>query len=559
MGAKRLTLPLIALMTLLAACAPQRTFTPTGDVPGIPEKPTLLRIALDRDPPSFGSRFGGFNGRYNQLINAFLARIDHRGELVPYLTERLPTQEDGTWVINADGTMRTTWTLRSDARWQDGQPVTAHDVVFANTLYVDPELTVEPSGSSRSEPFISSVVALNDRTFEVHWTQPKLEAGQPKEGDLVPLPWHLLEERYNTGDKQAFNVASFWTTNEYVGAGPYRVTKRDPGVGFTLTANPLFFLGKPRIDTIEVLIVPDTNAIVARLLAGDIDFSEVINAEQALVLREQWKATNVGQVHTTQNKSSSVIFQQRDVPNHQEALRDPRVRRALVHAIDREALVAAVTGGFSPVADIGLPPSYSLYQRMSDAAMKYPFDAGRAEQLLGEAGWTRGADGMLRNAAGRLLDLEMFGANTTHVVIVDYWRRAGVNAAPLFASESADLSAETSFSGAAIDTKGPFLYADMSAAQLPSERNRFTGKNRPSWVDPDYEAILPRFERSLVQLERDDLAVELERLLTTSVGAARLHYNPEPAAARSNVRGVKGKSMGQIPTYIWNIHEWTIE
>ena len=67
-----------------------------------------------------------------------------------------------------------------------------------------------------------------------------------------------------------------------------------------------------------------------------------------------------------------------------------------------------------------------------------------------------------------------------------------------------------------------------------------------------------RFERSLVQTERDDLAVELERILTTGVGAARLHYNPEPAAARGNVRGVAGKSMGQIPTYIWNIHDWTV-
>jgi peptide/nickel transport system substrate-binding protein len=431
-------------------------------------------------------------------------------------------------------------------------------VVFASKLYVDPELTVEPSGSSRSEPFISNVVAVNDRSFEVHWTQPKLEAGQPKEGDLVPLPRHLLEERYNSGDKQAFNVASFWTTNEYVGAGPYRVAKRDPGVGFTLSANPLFFLGKPRIDTIEVLIVPDLNAIVARLLSGDIDFSEVITAEQALVLNEQWRATGAGQIYTTLNKSSSMIFQQRDVPNHQDALRDPRVRRALAHSVDRESLVATVTGGFSPVADVGLPPSYPLFQRMLDGAAKYPFDVRRAEQFFAEAGWTRSGDGLLRNA-GRTLDLEMFGSNPTHIVIVDYWKRAGVNATPIFTSESADLSAEASFAGAAIDTKGPFLYGDYSAAQLPAERNRFTGKNRPGWVDPDYEGILPRFERSLVQTERDDLAVELERILTSSAAVARLHYNPEPAAARSSVRGVLGKSMGQIPTYIWNIQEWTIQ
>jgi ABC-type transport system substrate-binding protein len=153
----------------------------------------------------------------------------------------------------------------------------------------------------------------------------------------------------------------------------------------------------------------------------------------------------------------------------------------------------------------------------------------------------------------------MFGSDNTQIVVVDFWKRAGINATPAIAApEMTELAAEANFAGAARETKGPFLYADMSAAQLPTERNRWTGKNRPSWIDPEYEAILPRFERSLVQTERDDLAVELERLLTTGVGVARLHYNPEPAVARSNVRGVKGKSMGQIPTYIWNIQEWEL-
>jgi hypothetical protein len=70
---------------------------------------------------------------------------------------------------------------------------------------------------------------------------------------------------------------------------------------------------------------------------------------------------------------------------------------------------------------------------------------------------------------------------------------------------------------------------------------------------------VPRFEQSLVPAERESLAVELERLLTTDAGLVRVHYNPEPAAARGNVHGVTGKSQGSIPTYIWNISEWTIQ
>lgn len=568
---RRALLILLGLSTVLASCAPQ-TAAPSagsaarsgGDTEVIVQKPTLLRLAIAQYPPSFGSRLGGFNGRVNQLINAFLARPDHRGELLPYLTEKLPSQDDGTWIVNPDGTMQTIWTLRPDARWHDGRPVTAEDVVFADRIYRDPELPVEPSGSSRSEPFISSVVARDAQTFEVNWKQPKLAAGRPTENDLVPLPRHLLEERYTSGEKQTFALNPFWTSEEYVGAGPFRVSKREPGVSFTLVANPDFFLGKPRIDTIEVRIMGDGNAIVAQLLADDLDFSEVITPEQATLLQERWKANHGGQIYTTLNKSTSVLFQQREVPNHQAALQDVRVRRALMHALDRETIAHVVTAGFSPPAHISLPPSYPLFQRMEQSAVKYPFNLRRTEELLNQAGWTRGRDGLYRNAAGGPFELEMYGSEPLELILVDYWRRAGISAAPTAMAASDAVSTvqgfeqQASFPGAAIDTKGPFLYGDTSVAQFPTEQNRWTGKNRSSWTEPQFEAILPRFERSLVQAERDDLAVELERILTSSVGMARVHYNPEPAAARSVVQGVKGKSLGQIPTYIWNITEWTV-
>jgi ABC-type transport system substrate-binding protein len=153
--------------------------------------------------------------------------------------------------------------------------------------------------------------------------------------------------------------------------------------------------------------------------------------------------------------------------------------------------------------------------------------------------------------------------STLQLALVDYWKRAGLNATP--ASQAAEavtsietIGADASFTGAAIETKGPLMYSDTSASQLPTEQNRWTGKNRSSWQNPEYEAALSRFELSLLLTEREDLAVELERILTSDVGMARVHYNPEPAAARSNVQGIKGKSQGNGPSYIWNISEWTL-
>src|SRR6266516_2089429 len=139
-------LVLVIVLVLLAGCAPAAGPQRGTETDAPPRGPMILRDALTDDPPSFGSRFGGFNGRYNALINAFWARTDYQGSYTPYLMEKLPSQEDGTWTVNPDGTMKTVWTVRADARWQDGQPVTAHDLVFSDMVYRDPAITAEPSG-----------------------------------------------------------------------------------------------------------------------------------------------------------------------------------------------------------------------------------------------------------------------------------------------------------------------------------------------------------------------------------------------------------------------------
>jgi len=555
---------LVALVTL-AACAPRSTpaTAPGGGSAAATDdgKPMLLRVGVSTEPASFGSRFGGFQGRFNYLVNAFLARTDHQGIVQPYLTERLPSQDDGSWVVNPDGTMRTIWTLRPGTRWQDGEPLTAHDVAFAFRLYRDRELPVD---RAQAEALMSGVVARDDRTVEINWTEPFFLAGQPEERDLVPLPRHLLEGLY-LSEKEALPRSGFWTSDEYVSAGPYRIGQRNPGVTITFTANPHFILGKPRIETIEYTIIPDRNAMVARLLAGDIDFSEVTNAEQVAVLQEQWKGTGDGRVLLNFPQVETMIFQQRDVANHQAALTDVRVRRALVHAIDRESLALAATSGFSLAADTIVHQSRPLFTRMDAAAMKYPYDPRRAEQLVNEAGWTRGGDGVLRNAGGQAFDVEIDTSNppgSNAIVVQDYWKRAGAEARLVPAAPDVrinDPRAHVSFPGVMFRSKPPFWYHDNASLQLPSEQNSWRGSNESSWVDAEYDALFARFSSALRPTERDDLAIALERVLTAGVGQARLYYNVEPGAARNNVHGIKGKSQGYSTTHLFNVVEWTVQ
>jgi peptide/nickel transport system substrate-binding protein len=558
MGNRSLVI-LVMLAVVLTACAPQANPAVEQRAPAAPSKPTLLRVGFGEQIITFGSRLVETRGRLDPVINAYLVRTDDRAVNHPYLAERIPSQDEGTWIVNPDGTMRTVWTLRQEAKWHDGEPVTAHDVVFAHRLYRDRELQITTDVPER---YITSVVARDERTFEVHWDRPYFEAGQPSARDLVPLPRHLLESQYNSLDKQAFNNLTFWTSEEYVGAGPFRVTQVSPGVSLTVTANPQHVLGRPKIDNIEFRVIPERNTLVAQLLAGEIDFvgHAHLQAEGAAILQERWQANGEGKINVTLWEPFVMTFQQKDVPNHQPALRDVRVRQALVHAMDREALAVQQTAGMATGAETLVAPSHVLFPRIDSAISKYPFDPRRALQLLGEAGWTRAADGALRNAAGQLLDVEIISTPSTQkngVVIADYWKQVGVEVRfdNLTEPQRTDVQRRSNYPG--VDVSAPTDYRAYTTGEISAADNQWRKLNQAGWSDPGYDVLFARFDRSLNPAERDDLTVELERLTTTMVLQARLNYVARPSAYLKHVSGTKG--MNPNSTYMWNTDEWTVQ
>src|SRR4030095_4270098 len=141
-----LALILAGLMVLLGACAPS---SPGGGAPpansgqsGAPAAnpastgPKIIRIALSRERNGLvislsasASTSGGAIQAQNLPANK-LQNMDEKGTRYAELAEALPSTTNGTWLINADGTMETTWKLRPNIKWHDGQPVTTDDLVF---------------------------------------------------------------------------------------------------------------------------------------------------------------------------------------------------------------------------------------------------------------------------------------------------------------------------------------------------------------------------------------------------------------------------------------------
>src|SRR4051794_19725372 len=141
----------LSLVALMAACAPATpratesgmASAPTAAAPkrvtlAVVTEPTALRTQLSRS--SIGSLPG--SQELEQLVNAGLAIQDDAGKMRPELAEEVPSVENGGWKLFPDGRMETTWRIRPNARWQDGVPFTADDIVFTAAVARDRDLSL---------------------------------------------------------------------------------------------------------------------------------------------------------------------------------------------------------------------------------------------------------------------------------------------------------------------------------------------------------------------------------------------------------------------------------
>ncbi len=556
----------LVLGLLLVACSPSapaleraRDGMPPAAADARPAAARTLVLAIATEPgtldPSQGA--GSGNADYAALTNAALAYLTPEHEPRAYLAEVLPTVAQGTWQVFADGRMETTYTLRRSARWHDGEPVTAHDFVFGHRVRMDPEM---PATKAEVDRRMSRVEARDDRTLVIEWDSPYLWAGMISGADFPALPRHTLGELYVT-DKDGFIGGPHWR-EQYLGDGPYKLERWDPGIELVLRAHEGFALGRPPIEQIRIRFIADPNAIVANLLAGTVDaaFHSSIGFPQNQALEQAgWDGTT----EYWRGNPRFLEFQMRDWGNQQPAVRDVRVRRALLHAIDRQALVDGLYAGKAPVHHVWLAPSDPAFPAVDRAITKYAYDPARAEALLGEAGWTKSADGIARNAEGHLLTVPMLNGaaemdQLEAAAVVNQWKAVGVASEihPLTRSQQRDGEYRSKFPAVAYNRRG-IAYDDMVwlSSRLSGPDNRWSGANRSGYVNATLDRLWPRVTATIDPKEREGILVEALRAMTADAAVTPTHLQPQAMAYRAGLTGPKQPWVGES-AQIWNPWEW---
>jgi peptide/nickel transport system substrate-binding protein len=489
------------------------------------------------------------------LFNAGLAGKDHKNLDQPVLADALPQLRTDTWRVDADGQMETTYRLKPNLSWHDGQPLTADDFVFAGQVYSDSGLTV--FGRAPQEQ-IRELLAPDPRTLVIRWTSLYADADILSD-NFAPLPRHILGDSFASyrQDPNARDVLlnhPFWTS-AYVGLGPYRLERWEPGVALYGQAFPGYVFGKPKIDHVVLRIFGDETSVLTNVLAGQVQFTTgtSIRFEQGMVLKREWEAAGRGAVILNAMGAVYAIFQFRPDYLKTPALMDVRVRRALNYSIDRQALQDGIYEGQGRIIDTVIAPDDPIFPDLDRVLAKYDFDPRKTEALMNEAGFARDASGFYASASGTRFrpDFQVLAGRDferQQAIMADTWAKAGIDTvqAVLAPEQSREPINRNIFPG----ISQSLTNLAFNVEQIGSAENKWAGSNREGWNNPEYEGLWAAWKTTLERPERNRLQVQMYKLISEQLPGIPCYSLFTVIAQASGLRG-------PVPTNPWwSVQNW---
>ncbi|MBA2446608.1 MAG: peptide ABC transporter substrate-binding protein, partial [Chloroflexi bacterium] len=314
-----------------------------------------------------------------------------------------------SWEPAPDGL---TWTfkLRQGVKWHDGAPFTAADVKFTIDNIMNPQVNAL---------FRSNLVGLkgadvvDDQTVKLVLDKPFSSLPIQLGYNIAMAPKHLL-------DGKDLN-----TLEEYIqkpiGTGPFRIKEIVKGSYIAMEAFPDFYEGRPNLDGLVFKIVPEINTQVAQLRTGELDLA-LIEPPHKETLRNQQNL----QFATVEQPNTFYFC----LNNAREPFNDKRVRLALTLGCNRQLMVERILRGEAPVAAGPYGTAFGEFQNKD--LKPYPYDPERAQQLLGEAGWKPGADGIMekdgkRMSFGFMVDKGNPTREQMALALQQDWKKIGVD------------------------------------------------------------------------------------------------------------------------------------
>jgi peptide/nickel transport system substrate-binding protein len=506
-----------------------------------PPSNDLLIVGYDREPDTLNRFSTHILEDIQTCIVEGLTTTDEEMRVVPLLAREVPTVWNGGVRLRADGGMDVTWRLRPNVKWHDGMPFTSADVKFTVDAINSPAYKPESTdGFDR----ISSVDTPDQLTAIVHYK----EVYAPYDIQFIrgALPKHVLQGR-DIDRAQDYN-------RNPLGTGPYRVSEWKAGEYLLLERVPHYWRGDefPRIRRLLFKFVANTNTRVAQLKSGEVHVVALVPWDK---YREISDVPAIVVRRTPGNAYEHVTLNEQHFP----PFADVRVRRALIHALDRELYARSILDGLAPVAHGPIQPVSWAY---TDKITHYAFDPSLARALLDEAGWKAGANGV-RQRDGRPLAFTLITQAGYAIrenmaqAIQRQLREVGVDV-------NVELQDGTAISSTWFEGR---FDAMLHWWQMPSDPELTTffaadrtppaGRNINYFRNDELTRLLYASDRTVDRDERTRLLRRAQAIVADEVPEIPLYTVTRLDAVPATLQGFKGNPTNT--GIFWNVHQWEIK
>ncbi|MFC4530169.1 ABC transporter substrate-binding protein [Sphaerisporangium dianthi] len=442
-----------------------------------------------------------------------------------------------SWTTSDDGL---TWTFKiRQAKWSDGKPVTAEDAAWTFNKIMTDDAAKTANGPA-VENFESVTASGQDLVI-------KLKAPQASmlENPIPIMPKHVWEGITGLADYDGDAYPS-------VSSGPFVATEHKKDQYVKLKANPGYWRGAPKIDELQVIFYDNPQAAIAGLKKGDIDLIGRLSPPEFEAVKgdpniQQWDNQGRRSAYLQINHGATTT-DDKPVGDGHPALKDPKVRQALHYAIDKQKLVDQVQNGLAKVADGSIvPPMYKDFFWEATGEDKVGHDVAKANQILDDAGYKKGADGV-RTMPGGGRKLEFRFSIHTETPIEDklaeyltgFFKEIGVTLTTK-KLDSSKFTEETGVTGLFdIAISGWSVNPDpeeVLATHLCSRRPTPTGEGGGTesfYCDETFEKL---YQEQLKELDRGKRAEIIKRMLGrlyTDAPVIALYYNNDLEAYRKD-------------------------
>ena len=451
----------------------------------------------------------------------------------------LPSLANGLAKIEGNG-MRVTLRLRPEMKWGDGTPVTAKDLEFTWKLGRDPS-----SGFSNFAPWNRATGLEMTGTHEAVLHLAEIRTNFANWNELVPAH---LEQAAAAGEPGTYVRQTLYNrapTTPGLWNGPFLVSQYQSGAQIVLEPNPHWGGQKPALKRIIIKFIANTAALQANLLSGDVDTTAVgLTTDQILALRKQYPD------RFTYLARPTTGYEHIDLQRGNRLLQDIRIRRAMLHAVDRQTLVDRIFEGTTRPASgfvAELDPNYT------DAVPQYGYDPARARALLAESGFTPGPDGICRNAAGERLSLDWVTTagnrqrELVQQVFQNQWKSACIDV--VIKNEPArtyfgETLKKRSYTGLAlynwVSSVGESPGQTLATRSIPTAENNWGGVNWSAFSDPEMEQLIARADRELDPAAQKPLWARMQQIYAEQLWVLPLYH---PTAMLVVPKWMKGMAL----------------